>query len=298
MQEESRLTFVNEKAFHLAGIIPLDGQPLDFNLPWHDCFLPIAPNYLLIENAIYECAAVGCETIWIVSHTKMLNLLKTRVGHFVSDPTSHSRVNSPFVESARKWIPIYYVESHPKWYNKRESLVWSSIYGARTARDIAKQFSDWVNPDRFYIKSPYGFYGLTEDFYDKTTCEVRKFASKKKNIYLAGNGGETFLNKNHLAFSFGKDQLTHFNMKFYKKSTGRYSSENYKIVLPPKEQWSGRFFGFDDIFDDINDQQRLDVDSFFPMHSWESYTNSLARMQSLGLKVSRPKNFHIKKDRL
>ena len=22
--------------FHLAGIIPVGGQPLDFNLPWHD----------------------------------------------------------------------------------------------------------------------------------------------------------------------------------------------------------------------------------------------------------------------
>ena len=86
-------------------------------------------------------------------------------------------------------------------------------------------------------------------------------------------------------------------MKFYKKSTGKYSSEDYKIALPPKEQWSGRFFDFGDIFDDINEQEYVDVGDFFPMHSWEKYTESLARLKTQGIEISRPKNFHIKKDR-
>ena len=28
--------------------------------------MPIAPNYTLLENAVYECAWAGCETIWII----------------------------------------------------------------------------------------------------------------------------------------------------------------------------------------------------------------------------------------
>ena len=30
----------NKKQFNLAGIIPVAGQPLDFNFPWHDCLVP------------------------------------------------------------------------------------------------------------------------------------------------------------------------------------------------------------------------------------------------------------------
>ena len=56
-----------QAVFHLAGIIPVAGQPLDFDLPWHDSCAPIAPDYLAVERAIVECAYAGCETIWICS---------------------------------------------------------------------------------------------------------------------------------------------------------------------------------------------------------------------------------------
>ena len=52
--------------FHLAGIIPVAGQPLEFNMPWHDSLMPIAPDYLALERSVVECAYAGCETIWIV----------------------------------------------------------------------------------------------------------------------------------------------------------------------------------------------------------------------------------------
>ena len=53
-------------SFHLAGIIPIAGQKFDFNMDWNDCLMPIAPNYTLIDHAVYEWAYAGCETIWIV----------------------------------------------------------------------------------------------------------------------------------------------------------------------------------------------------------------------------------------
>ena len=66
------------KQFHLAGVVPVASQPLDFNFPWHDCCMPIAPNYLAVERAVVECAYAGCETIWIVCkflHAFVLNRL-------------------------------------------------------------------------------------------------------------------------------------------------------------------------------------------------------------------------------
>ena len=43
----------------MAGIIPISGQPLEFNMPWHDCLMPLAPDYLLIDRAVAECAYAG-----------------------------------------------------------------------------------------------------------------------------------------------------------------------------------------------------------------------------------------------
>ena len=62
-------------SFHLAGIIPIAGQDLDFNMPWHDCLMPIAQNYLAVERAVVECAYAGCETIWVVCHDDMQPLI-------------------------------------------------------------------------------------------------------------------------------------------------------------------------------------------------------------------------------
>ena len=53
---------------HLAGIVPIGGQPLDFKMPWHDSMMPIAQNYLAVERAVFQCVLAGCETVWIVGH--------------------------------------------------------------------------------------------------------------------------------------------------------------------------------------------------------------------------------------
>ena len=37
------------KGFHLAGIIPVAGQPHDFNFDWHDSLMPIAQNYIMFQ---------------------------------------------------------------------------------------------------------------------------------------------------------------------------------------------------------------------------------------------------------
>jgi len=56
------------KEKHIAGIVPIAGQRrADYVFPWHDCLMPLNKDYYAIERAVYECAVVGCDAVWIVS---------------------------------------------------------------------------------------------------------------------------------------------------------------------------------------------------------------------------------------
>ena len=70
----------NTNYFHLAGIIPVAGQALDFDQLWPDCMMPIAPNYTLIEAAVAECAWAGCDTIWIICNDDIAPAIKKKIG--------------------------------------------------------------------------------------------------------------------------------------------------------------------------------------------------------------------------
>ena len=70
----------NTKYFHLAGIVPVAGQGLDFNQIWPDCLTPIAPDFSLLEAAVAECAWAGCDTIWIICNDDIGPLVKKKIG--------------------------------------------------------------------------------------------------------------------------------------------------------------------------------------------------------------------------
>ena len=89
---------------HLAGIVPVGGKSLDFQMPWHDSLMPIAPDYLAVERAVYECALAGCETIWVVGHKGTTPLLRKRLQDFILDPTL---VGLKMPYRNLKKIPIY-----------------------------------------------------------------------------------------------------------------------------------------------------------------------------------------------
>ena len=72
--------------FHLAGIVPVAGQSLDFKMPWHDSLMPVAQDYLAVERAVVECAYAGCETIWVICHDNMQPLIRHRLGDYIQDP--------------------------------------------------------------------------------------------------------------------------------------------------------------------------------------------------------------------
>ena len=105
---------VNGSSFHLAGIVPCGGQPLDFGMEWPDFMMPIASNYTMIEAAIMECAWAGCETIWVCLYEDTAPLVRHRIGDFVQDPVWAYRNHDPIPTARQKRIPIFYVPVHPK----------------------------------------------------------------------------------------------------------------------------------------------------------------------------------------
>ena len=140
----------NPSAFHLAGIVPVAGQLLDFDMPWHDSLMPIGKNYLAVERAVLECAWAGSETIWVVCHRDMQPLIKERMGEWIFDPNSLLE-KGIFSSQRRRRVPIYYVPIHPKDRNRRDCLGWSALYGALSAYHISRKISKWLIPDKFIV---------------------------------------------------------------------------------------------------------------------------------------------------
>lgn len=139
---------------HLAGIVPIAGQPLGFNMPWHDAMMPIAPDYLAVERAVYECVLVGCTTIWIVCHVGTQPLLRKRIGDYVCVPKNSLYKRTDKVSNNK--ANIFYIPIHPKDRDKRDCLGWSVLYGADRAYCLCKFISRWTIPEKFYCAFPYG----------------------------------------------------------------------------------------------------------------------------------------------
>ena len=148
---------------HIAGIVPVAGERSDFALEWHDCMMPIAPNYLAIERAVLECAYAGCSSIWIVCNDDISPILKYRIRDFISDPCySKFRFSKQafYLRNVKqqKLIPIFYVPVHAKYRGKVDSLGFSIIHGATYANNVASRISDASRPQMYYVAFPFGAY--------------------------------------------------------------------------------------------------------------------------------------------
>lgn len=268
----------NKNAFHLAGIIPVAGQPLDFEMPWNDCLMPVAPNYTAIERAVYECANAGCETIWIVLHKEAQPLIRHRIGEWIEDPafTFHSRQKFEYdANRTTKEIPIYYVPIHPKDRDKRDCLPWSVIYGASRAYHISKLISQWVVPDKYYVAFPYGVYSC-----NNIRKNFRKLISSEKRFFLQ-HEGKTVADGEYLGFTFDAEDFVRFR-RLIRRGTGQRvpggSYEEGFEDLPVEERWSARHFTVDKIFGDakIDGANIGSIDWYHNIGSWDGYCEYLA----------------------
>ena len=259
----------NAHSFHLAGIIPVADQPRDFNFPWQDSLMPIAPNYLAVENSVVECATAGCETIWIVCHKDTQPLMRYRIGDWIEDPAFLGRMDK-FPSESRREIPIYYVPIHPKDRDKRDCLGWSALYGALSAYSISKKISKWVIPDRFYISFPYGIidHSIVRKF--------RRKISRDSNFYFSFDG-KTIRDDQFLSFTFGGEDFKRFRRELREEATTIYI-KGTKEKLPISERYSARYFSLDKVFKSaiIDDTDTVvELDWFYNVGCWEDYCNFL-----------------------
>ena len=256
-------------SFHLAGIVPLAGLPLDFNMPWHDCFMPIAKDYLAVEHAVQECAMAGCETIWIVCHKDMQPLIRQRIGEWIFDPvTLYSPVNG---QQKQKRIPIFYVPIHPKDRYKRDCLGWSVLYGALTAYSISNRLSKWVIPDKYYAAFPYGMYDL-----EIIRANRSKFSSKK--TYRLTHQGRSIKNNNYLGFTFDAEDFKACRRVIRKEGTHMRDPEGEK--LPLQERYSAKNFSLDTVFKAAIIEGEIEIDWYHDIGSWNGYHNFMASPES------------------
>jgi hypothetical protein len=263
----------NTKHFHLAGIVPVAGQRLDFDQIWPDCLMPIAPNYTLIEAAVAECAWAGCDTIWVICNDDIGPAVKKKIGDFVGDPVWAYRKFDKYPNESKRQIPVYYVPVHPKDRDKRDCLAWSVLHGSLTAFKISDELSRWVIPNKYYVSFPYGYFPAWQ------LREHRKIISSSKNIYLTSEG-KSMKDNFYTSFTFGKDEFIEFR-RVIRTGTGRWKpGVNYKEyeALPIEERWSARFFELEQVFApfDTTSAQEIQVQTFYNIGSWQQYKHFMA----------------------
>ena len=278
-----------DKFFHLAGIIPVSGQELDFNMPWHDAMMPIAQNYLAVERAVVECAYAGCNTIWIICNDDIQPLIRYRLGDMVEDPVWAYRSLDPRPEKSRKAIPIFYVPLHVKDVDKRDCLSWSVLYGAIMACKISSTISRWTVPARCYVSFPYGVY---QPWILRDQRSGNKITNK--NGFFITHNGKTVKDGEYLGFTFKTADIKKFTKNFRKKATTAWkksdSPDKEYEKLPLEERYSGRFLTTADVFGiiDVNEENDtfLETPWYFNVDNWENYCYYISSEERA--KVKRP----------
>ena len=273
-------------SFHLAGIIPVNGKDFDFNMPWHDCLMPIGQNYLAIERSVVECAYAGCETIWIVCNDDMQPLIRYRLGDFVQDPVWVSRQYEFDRRGRQKPIPIYYVPIYQKDRNKRDCLSWSVLHGADVATKVSSALSKWLAPNKFFVSFPYGVY-----FFSLWKEHRKSLSSAKK--FMLSHEGETVRDGKYLGFTFTPEDLGKLKELVYKKSTGLFVSDEQTERLSVEERFSYRNFSIKDVFGDLADEEfeKVELEDYWPIDSWDNYCKYIA---AKGQKSKRPSEYLLK----
>lgn len=258
----------NKHAFHLAGIVPVAGQPLDFEFPWHDCLQPISKNYLAVERAVMECAWAGCETIWIACHNEMQPLIKHRLGDYVQDPLWAYRKFDPRPRDDQKLIPIFYVPIHPKDRDRRDCLSWGALHAASTASRVVSSLSKWTTPDRYYVAFPYGVYQPS------IVREYRKRISDTNGFFISYNG-QTVKDGKYLGFTFDADDYSLCVKRLREEGTGVKLPGSKKFdteTLPIEERWSARFFSLDKVFQYVKIDGAVVAETpwYYTIDSWDN----------------------------
>ena len=277
--KEINTNIKNRANYNLAGIIPVAGQPFDFNMPWHDSLMPVGQNYLAIEKAVLDCAVAGCDTIWIVCPRDIQPLIRYRLGDWIMDPIKYF-IGVKFA----KWptqheIPMYYCPIEPKDVDRRDCLSWSIITGIQYAWRVGTKISRYTIPDKYFVTFPYGMFS---PYYMKGW---RTKIRSNENFFVSYEG-KSFKDGEYLPFTFFPEEFLEVRRKFRKNETK--GKDVHGRTLSAKERYSGRYFTHDFVFSDIGSENahELEIPWYYNISSWEGLRTWLGSEN----KLDRPKD--------
>lgn len=236
---------------HLAGIIPIAGEQLNFNMPWTDSLMPINQNYHALERAINTAAQAGCNTIWIILHRETQPLIRKKIGEWIYDPETIWKGHNVFFNKVE--IPIYYVAINPRDRGRRDSFGWSALYGARVSSYISMKISKWVIPKKFFIVSPFGVMD------DETIKNSRELLKSNKNIYFSYEN-KSFLDNTYLPFTFTQQEFEKCRIFFKEKYSGDETKKSFKDIFEPIS---------------LSEYSNINLNWFYNISSWDLYTKFL-----------------------
>jgi len=237
------------KHSHLAGIIPVAGLPLDFNMPWNDALMPVNQDYLALERAVHTAALAGCNTIWIITYRETQPLIRKKLGEWIHDPETIWKGSNVYFNKVE--IPIYYVSISPKDRERRDSLAWSVLYGAKVAAYVSSKISKWVKPRKFLAISPYG---VIDDDIIKSSRDLFR---QDQNIYFSYEN-KSVLDNEHLPFSFSEKEYDSCQRLFKQNYTGDEREKTFADIFSPL---------------DLNSFLKKDANWFYNISSWNGYAN-------------------------
>jgi len=264
---------------HIAGIVPVSGQDLNFNFDWHDSLMPLAPGYLALERAVIECAFAGCDTIWLVCNDDISPLVRHRIGEMVEDPVWSNRKSTVASQYKRK-VPIFYVPIHPKDRDRRDCLSWSVLHGALTCFKISSGISKWVVPKKYYISFPYGVYN------PELVREHRRNILGDDNFFFAFDG-KTIKDGLYTSFTMNKEDFLEYRRVIRQEGTGLYENPEPGFMpskkLPVSERYSARNFTLDKVFRRAKLEMStvINLPWYHSIDSWDSYCEFLSSKQEL-----------------
>jgi len=224
----------------------------------------------------------------------MQPLLKNRLGEAVQDPVWISRKHDFYPSESRKQIPIYYVETHPRDQDRRDSIVWSILYGAKIAKKISHSLSQWVVPNKYYVAFPHAVYP------SQHLRKYRKEISNHGNFFLLTDEGNSILDGYYIGFAFEAKELGRLIKYFWDKQTGKYDPSQpvserkdgkfFTKLLPEELRYSGRFFNVKDIFSHLDPERptlKIEMEWYYDISSWDNLCIYLASEERK--KMLRPK---------
>jgi hypothetical protein len=239
----------NNSSEHLAAIIPIAGESLNLNMPWHDSLMPIHENYHAIERAVHTAAVAGCNTIWIVMHRESQPIIRKKLGSWIYDPETVWK--NPYPHLQVREIPIYYVAINAKDRNRRDSLAWSCLYGAKVASYTSKKISKWLLPKRFLVIPPYGV--VPEDEIKNS----RDILRGSQNIVFT-NSDKSFKDNEFLPFTFSQKEYEECRIYFRDRYSGDETMRTFKDIFKPVS---------------LENYTNIKLNWYYNISDWSGYTN-------------------------